>query len=550
MRGLPDDVLHLVLEQCLAYHYSACGRLKANLWLLAVCQRWRRVALAAVYSEVFINHDSGGGDDDGENVHENSRPQVATNLDLVVSAGCVRMVKKVVVGGRHPPNPLPDVGAAIRLLRAAATEEGEWDGVQALELSLDLGSNRFYGDGISAAEHEDAISQASAALAAMMPRVVRLILGGARRDPVTVAFYGRLAGLYAGRLRALAAQCPIAVAPDCVFRRLCKAQLFHDSQIVHGLPRMDPGSLCKLVLHGWPTAHPWAAFGVDGSAGDVEFPALRTLNVAYYTGDPLALGQDARPGRLRFPRLERLSVQCMQDSCPLLERAVLPAHMEDVAIECPAPVLQAMSTTAFPATTGRLKLVIRGQNHRDAGVLTVANRFLAGARRAVLDVQDQSLAVLPETIACTTLTRLVIKAPVGVDTMLALIARHTNLAMLGLWLVAFDGMQADLSLPEAPGAGCVVEPLRTRIQAISINVNQRSPLWTTVVPLAKFLLLKVPTLTWLGAIHVPEKPIVEFVAAHSQWYPHLAGVQLKLNDSDNPLENASMSNVTRPSGID
>ncbi|KAJ2779415.1 hypothetical protein H4R18_004035 [Coemansia javaensis] len=52
-----------------------------------------------------------------------------------------------------------------------------------------------------------------------------------------------------------------------------------------------------------------------------------------------------------------------------------------------------------------------------------------------------------------------------------------------------------------------------------------------IVPVAKYLLLRIPTLAEFDLGSIPEKPIAEFVDAYSKRYPHLAGIKYKLGNS-------------------
>ncbi|KAJ2783463.1 hypothetical protein H4R18_001672 [Coemansia javaensis] len=54
--SLPDDVLRLVLKQATTSHYIPGVAQKANLQLLAVCQRWRDLALPIVYKKAFVRY--------------------------------------------------------------------------------------------------------------------------------------------------------------------------------------------------------------------------------------------------------------------------------------------------------------------------------------------------------------------------------------------------------------------------------------------------------------------------------------------------------------
>ncbi|KAJ2777100.1 hypothetical protein H4R18_005321 [Coemansia javaensis] len=201
-----------------------------------------------------------------------------------------------------------------------------------------------------------------------------------------------------------------------------------------------------------------------------------------------------------------------------------------------------------PLTAEHFALEIVDDNNGDPAALAAANRILEraqDARTLELTVDSPRLPVPPEAVAGTSLTRLVVMAPTSLDAMLGLIRSLPRLTSLGLWRLTLDEIQADISVP-APGEGCVVEPLDTQLKVVSINVNQDQPSWEMVVPVTKYLLLRIPTLAMLKAVHAPKKQIMDFVQQYSEWYPHLKHIDFSLNDSDDPFENRRNGSIIKP----
>ncbi|KAJ2765859.1 hypothetical protein IWQ56_003932, partial [Coemansia nantahalensis] len=54
---------------------------------------------------------------------------------------------------------------------------------------------------------------------------------------------------------------------------------------------------------------------------------------------------------------------------------------------------------------------------------------------------------------------------------------------------------------------------------------------TVMVAVAKYVLLRIPSLTELLAAQIPKSPVVSFVEEYASRYPHLSGVNLTLNES-------------------
>ncbi|KAJ2807342.1 hypothetical protein H4R21_000518 [Coemansia helicoidea] len=154
-----------------------------------------------------------------------------------------------------------------------------------------------------------------------------------------------------------------------------------------------------------------------------------------------------------------------------------------------------------------------------------------GSEIVELHIKDRMLQVGPESITCTALTRLSVSAPTSVGTMLAIIGRLPNLVKLTFFDLCLRGIQADISIPDAD-ADAAVEPLHKSLNGLAINYERRRLSPDMAVAVAKYVLLRIPSLTQLVAVQTPASPVVSFVEEYASCYPHLSSVQLKLNDSE------------------
>ncbi|KAJ2779139.1 hypothetical protein H4R18_004170, partial [Coemansia javaensis] len=440
---------------------------------------------------------------------------------------------------------------------AEAEEETErWGAVRELRISLlpssigtSTSNNNSTNNSSSSAGvalYEDSIEQASAALASLLPGVRRVQFGGVATNLFSRELFGQLAGFYSAQLSAIKSLHPITVHPDTVFRRLASASIHYDGRAGYRAPRMDPCCLVSLSLAGWPANHSWAPFSADGSAAaTIEFPRLRTLNVRYtYNHHHADSGPAAQsPGggggghhqwkkkRLSFPALRKIRVECAEMSCPILEYMVLPPQMDSVAIDVAAPALLSLHEAALPIARSVKIGITHGARH-DRSVLAAANRILTrvrGHEGAELDVYDSSLPVTPESITCASLTGLLVSAPTSVDAMLGLIQALPSLASLWISHLTAGEPQTDISIPE-PGDARLAEPLNTSIEHMSIDARGNERPEDAVVPVAKYLLLKIPTLASFNAIQLPRQAIEDFVGAYSELYPHLAIIRFRLSN--------------------
>ncbi|KAJ2778863.1 hypothetical protein H4R18_004350 [Coemansia javaensis] len=542
MRELPSDILHLVLQRSFIEQFGAGPTLKANLHLLAVCRRWRHIALSVVYGSVFVQygerHILGGQQQPAEEEEEEEEPadvRCVTNLQLVAAAGCVQRVRRVVFDVNFLTSPFPGLAGVMRLMSGAAPV---WLGARELEISMHAG---FYPlgneDAPSAGDCEADVRTAVDVLAAMMPQVRKLYFGGMSHSPVARELYGRLAGSYAGQLLVLGSRHSISVPRDVEFQQLTDARIEYDQKDGHRLPRIDPRQLRKLVLAGWPPNHSWATFaGGDGNSNGgsraIRFPQLRTLDAVYYgehsEDDVGHNNSDGQPWELHFPALQRLELKCARNTCALLEHAVLPSHLDTISIEVTAAALRAAPRLRLPSAR-YLVLNIQPGPTTGPGGFSAINRVLEdsyGSEEMVLAIHDYMVPVSPELITCMSLTRLWVSAPTGVDAMLDMVQRLPRLRSLKICHLVLDDVQSDISNPELD-KGWPVAPFATSITRMSINRSRAEVSDEMLTSVVKYLLLRIPTMEKFAAIGATPAQIAEFVNVHGDQYPHLKKVRFE-----------------------
>ncbi|KAJ2715928.1 hypothetical protein H4R19_000929 [Coemansia spiralis] len=463
-------------------------------------------------------------------VEEPSDVAVITNLDLIAIVDGASAVKSMTLDVHCLVNPFPGWRSIIQKMRTVSTA---W---RVVELNVAMHRSVFgfgFGDNNGeVAKYTDDIAEVGDALAALVPDVRRLNCGGTN-NPVARLLYGRLAEHYADNLQLLKSDHPISVPLNRQFTRLQKVDMDFDHVADYQLPRMASGELVDMSLLSGPPNHSWASFSTDSSSRMVEFTKLKSLFVAYHAiykeNGVVVRHRDGHPWELRFPSLEGLSVHCSQDICPVLEYAVLPPHMVSISIEMKSATFQQLVDVVLPATKS-LSLSVSRSSGGDPSGLPAINRLLESARGSEsleLKIMDGQLELSPESITCTSLTRLLVSGPTSVDTMVAFIDRLPKLRELTFYKLDLSDVQTDTSVPEAD-EDANVEPLSTSLSVLAINydVERHSP--DTAVAVAKYILLRIPTMTELITAQTPKNPVVEFVKAYAPRYPHLNGIALRL----------------------
>ncbi|KAJ2778808.1 hypothetical protein H4R18_004380 [Coemansia javaensis] len=278
---------------------------------------------------------------------------------------------------------------------------------------------------------------------------------------------------------------------------------------------------------------------------EIEFPNLEYLHLSgndESTASTIAAWRRSSfPWKLRFPKLKELVMYRTGSAIPLLECAALPSHMDMIRIHATESVLRYVSGLTLP-DANELRV---GTDHRDpeeaddaaegAGaevpaVIAAACRILERAQRAeelVLNIEGNWPRVQPEHITATSITQLIISPVTRVEVMLGMLQRLPCLSYIHFWHLNAEVVEADLSLP-GPDEDCAIEPLHTAITTISMHATGYHSSQENSADVAKYLLLKIPTLTGLYAKLTVEAPVMEFVKAYSKRYPRLLNVDLVL----------------------
>ncbi|KAJ2778688.1 hypothetical protein H4R18_004439 [Coemansia javaensis] len=523
---LPDDLLCLVLERALSDGGDAYDLLEENLSLLAVCQRWRRLALPVAYGAVSVEIKARGarvGSSPSETTYMGV--PIRSNLDLVVSAGCVNLVKSVCIEAKYSGSPSAAFNSVLGFMRAAA---GEWSGVRLLEVALSPAA--------TAAEHDDNddIQAACGAMVAMMPGVSELYFSTGAFHPVPAVSeaYGCLAGLYSDRLEELGASYPVAFPRDASFKRLRRIRVGYAYEPGRRLPQINPDVLETLELSIWPLFRVLSALGSDDGSREIVFGSLKELRLSCYDGGASDVedGEDSADAKaawqLQFPRLETLCINTTLGTCSLLEYSVLPPRVSSIRFRAAPAVLRDIARASLPAARD-IEIVIPHGTGNDPSAISAATNLLAGARasrRVELDVWDYAVPVSPGAVSAK-LTHLTIHGLASLGTLFSLIQRLPDLVYLELQKVYLDGYQAGLSVP-GPDDGHPVEPLNTKIKYLAVWASDDEQAPEQFADVAKYLLLKIPTLSHLCPDRALRPCLKEFVDVHSGQYPHLKAVKI------------------------
>ncbi|KAJ2714178.1 hypothetical protein H4R19_001865 [Coemansia spiralis] len=510
-----DDVLLRVFR--VAMCDESRDTFKHGLQLLAVCRRWRQLALGTVYRSLFLA------------VHEKDnwtkylpvRVRVETNLKLAAAAGAVHSVREIHIKLNCRRDTINGIRKAAEMLRAAATE---WPGVWTLTIASQVHNSPQRVD-------EDArTGSLCAALARLLPGMRRLVYQRGNNMEHARGVFERLATITAGRLHDLECRGTAYPPPDDRFAQLRNAYFNCAGMERRLLPHIDTTRLVKLALYD---ASPWLAWAPfsnsNGSSLDIEFPALQFLCLEFWQAgdghDRAGDRSDERVWRLHFPQLRSASINCQPDVCPSLGFLVLPRRMDRLRLRGPPALLSAFANVEMPAAR-QLHLYVAPGGTAEPRALAHVSRITAGAHlcdEALLSIGCNTMVVRPSDLACTGLTELSIAAPISVDAIVELLEILPRLSNLTLGNVDIGPGQNVLAVPE-PSTHV---PLNTSLQQLAICFDAGYRLTEQAAVVAKFLLLTIPSLERFSATNVLPEPVLAFAREYSQWYPHLTTVDIR-----------------------
>ncbi|KAJ2714160.1 hypothetical protein H4R19_001871 [Coemansia spiralis] len=208
--------------------------------------------------------------------------------------------------------------------------------------------------------------------------------------------------------------------------------------------------------------------------------------------------------------------------------------MESISIEAKPAVLQQLANLGLPATK-KLSLVIPWRSGGDPSVFHTINRLLEGVHGSEyveLRIDDEELPVVPESITCTALTNLLIYWPTSIDNMLVFIEKLPKLQVVTFHSLDASDIQADISVPKAE-ASAAITPLSTSLKALAINYDRERLLPDKAVAVARYMLIRIPTLVKLFAVQTPRESMLSFVAAYAPQHPHMGDVEMRLDNGEN-----------------
>ncbi|KAJ2715889.1 hypothetical protein H4R19_000950 [Coemansia spiralis] len=532
--NLPDDILHVVF-QCASHdaRYTP-GKWKASLTLLAVCREWRRVARPLVYKHLCIVC----GDDsvllqqpalDGT-ISEPTHTPLATNLALTTELGHERLVRDIELTLNYVQSPFMCLRNVVAMLGVGGRR---WPGARTLRIRLECNLYVLNQERPAIEHYAADIADAVGSISQLMPSVAALVCHSPENSYIAAPLFGALGSSYAAQATRIVCSNLLAVHDTCTFDRLTRLDIDLAGNTACLLPKVSPLPLVALHLRRVPHSFDWANFAAEDPWQPIVFARLRTLKLNYQT--PTQPNEPASPdghrraihGRLEFPRLTSLHIVNLLGRSPILECGVFPGRLDDVVLSCSVGEVYALGSANIPKI-GHLSMTLEYQSgEADIDVFAAVNRMAAKADgrvdARVLVMADLTWYSLDST-ASRHITTITVLTPLNARALLALLERLpslTSLTATRMLCGQIPIVTTDTDCISARPLNCSIQDLTLRSYVAELDISR-------LATLVKHLVVRLPALRNLHAIHVPEAPIKQFVQAAIEHYPHLANVTLDL----------------------
>ncbi|KAJ2716408.1 hypothetical protein H4R19_000667 [Coemansia spiralis] len=447
---------------------------------------------------------------------------IATSLDLLVGAKCHHLARELRIDVHFQADPLPGFKAAISRLREVCDE---WVGVRKLSIGLHLEKWVPHYRGPRVANHEADIASIGSDLAALLPGVREICIGGHKQLEATCVMLGRLVGLYSHQLQVLHSKHALAMPQDRVFNQLRDVSIGNalSDELEHQLPRLDPEVIESLVLGRFMPDEVWSMFCADPDCHETTFPRLTDLSVTFCPSFP----NPESPWALQFPAAKRVCIESYDPNCLSMANAVFPACLESLEVSAGLGLLRAFASARVRVTQGLAIYEVSDPDHNDdmfgiinsifdaAGPCRLTNLYVGGVDPVPLDL-----------FTYTGLTHLSLSMLTSVGDVMSHIRTQPRLVSLEIDYLSLADIQADFSIPDNADHEPVA-PLDTQLRELTIYVGHGPEPAELAYAMLKYLLLKIPTLSLVTTGGVSQQPIQDFIDEYAQWYPHLANIKLE-----------------------
>ncbi|KAJ1822461.1 hypothetical protein LPJ56_000784 [Coemansia sp. RSA 2599] len=513
LASLPDVIIKHIIRHAL----TPKPELSLALDLLWICHSWRQMGLALVFDHAYFIEPAEPRDTSDE---ARLLQRCETNIPMIVASNSTGCVKSLAVS-------LKTTDTLLRFLNTMDDEKllglgkHKWAGVKRLRVDVDWPSSRWFdGHRGGAEENRQPAADELARLLARtlkehMPQIETLTVDSVRDGLASREASGVIIGCFLPQLSMLSSDNG-AVFGGQLAANLTRIRVHMASEGANLLPGLVFGQLTQMELINVPRAFSWSLFDRSGQADEINFASLQSLKLVFRGRETSERRQGNQ--KIRFPKLQKLSVIGWYENYSLFNAAVFPSHLRRIELsECFGAMVEITDTQTIQ-TADRLTINITQDVEEHAFYRTTNHYFGANnqnVRYSELYLGYHQYPLRSENISWHSLHYLHIIHFVGFAQMLALLPRCPRLRELSISNVAFE-----------ENAEFAVLPQNLSVQKITILSDYDRDMIGCIQECIRYLVVGLARLRSLNTNIDVFRYLDSLIKEEAEEYPHLKNLAI------------------------
>ncbi|PIA14025.1 hypothetical protein COEREDRAFT_89097 [Coemansia reversa NRRL 1564] len=507
---LPHNIVQMIVQYVLDTPAYNLEEWKNMLSILAVCRRWRALALPCIFGQVFISTLPPGlcqhasPELYSESVCSEDNIKLVSNIGLITICNCRQMPKTLNIRIENPQNIISFINDIDRILNTFSVG---WKNIDTLEFNIMLDELTVNNSNLT--EDVDAnLTLCTMRIVDALPNITHIELQGSFKNITCVTLVNKLVNCYSLQLQYLDSSFPLSITALQFSDKLEHLSLEFDNENEPTMPYIPACNLKYLSLRNIKNTSIWGSFYNRENPNYITFNKLKQLCLTFNPN----MSEDADPTivfrRLVFPALTDFSVEISWHARHLISRSVFPFHIKMLRVICPRGGVMVLVDVAFNTT------IRRGitQYISNSGVyanLPLIPNFLAGpacfARHASFHIDAFSQITDDAAIMWTNLKELTIDSKISLKKLMCLIVEMPRLIKLEANYVVANNSVGDIIQPNVNGIKrSNVSLLSNSIQNLSICFYNMQYTNNQKVRFIEYIVKRIPSLQKLT---IPKYPI-------------------------------------------
>ncbi|PIA15276.1 hypothetical protein COEREDRAFT_88119 [Coemansia reversa NRRL 1564] len=352
---LPDDILiHMFSKICLSHNFKT-DIWKKELQLLAVCKKWRNLALLRVYRHVRFS--LGSSPAYGQQSVSSNTVTVddldmclKTNCALVSDAGVEKSIKYIDILVNYITHPFVKLNKIVAALQKVTPQ---WSGVRYLTITfIDTQvSDRHINN---MALHVENITQFVQAFVELMPNLENIEYRGSSDNKAVQLLCGSLLAAFFQNIKQFISSQTLLLFEALEFKNITHLDINLQNKDVTHKAVFSSNTLLYLNMRNVPLGFNWAMFTYKNKPPMIEFTNLTALKIRYnwpQFEDRSLNTTNARRvehPKLNFPKLKILNIINHDDYQPIIYQGLFPNRLHILRLTCRTNALRWLKHANLP----------------------------------------------------------------------------------------------------------------------------------------------------------------------------------------------------------